>query len=136
MLKKNQIYIVDTIDNGYQGEGIAKIDNLPIFIQGAVKGEKIEIKILKVQKNFAYGKIIRVLETSKHRVESECREYLRCGGCNLRHVTYKYTLDIKKAVVENCLYKALKREIHINDVIGMTNPLHYRNKLQYPIRIR
>ena len=48
MLEKNQIYEVEIIDNGYQGEGIAKIDNFPIFIQGVIKGEQVEIKILKV----------------------------------------------------------------------------------------
>ena len=49
MLKKNQVYEVEIIDDGYQGEGIAKIENFPIFIPGAIKGEKVEIKILKVQ---------------------------------------------------------------------------------------
>ncbi len=135
MLEKNQEYEVDIIDDGYQGEGIAKIDNFPIFIQGAIKGEKIKIKILKVQTNFAYGKIIQIIKESSNRVEAECKEYKKCGGCNLRHISYDYTLKIKKAIVENCLYKALNRNIEVQDVIGMKNPLFYRNKLQYPVGI-
>ena len=133
MLEKNKTYEVEIIDNGYQGEGIAKIDGLPIFIQGAIKGEKLKIKILKVLSNFAYGKIINVIEQSAYREEVDCNEYSRCGGCNLRHIQYEYTLKIKKAMVENCLYKALNRKIQVNDVIEMVCPLHYRNKLQYPI---
>jgi len=51
MIKKNEEYIVDIIDNGFQGEGIAKIEGITVFIDQAIKGEKIKIKILKVQKN-------------------------------------------------------------------------------------
>ena len=135
MLKKNEEYIVDIIDNGFQGEGIAKIDGITVFIDQAIKGEKIKIKILKVQTNFAYGKILEILEKSNNRIEEECTTYKRCGGCNLRHIKYEETLNIKKTVVENCMYKALKREVKVNDVIGMKNPLYYRNKLQYPVGI-
>lgn len=135
MIKKNDEYTVDIIDNGFQGEGIARIEGITIFINKAIKGEKVKLKILKVQKNFAYGKIIEIIEKSKERVEPDCKTYNRCGGCNLRHISYNETLEIKKAIVENCLYKALKKEIKVNDVIGMKNPLHYRNKLQYPLGI-
>jgi len=135
MLKKNEVYEVNIIDNGYQGEGIAKIDNFPVFIQGAIKGEKIQIKILKVQTNFAYAKIEKIIKPIENRVEADCKDYSKCGGCNLRHIDYKYTLQIKKAIVENCLYKAMNREIKVEDVIGMEKPIFYRNKLQYPVGV-
>jgi len=135
MLKKNDEYIVEIIDNGFQGEGIAKIDGITVFINEAIKGEKIKIKILKVLKNFAYGKIIEILESSKARKAPDCNTYSRCGGCNLRHIEYNETLKIKKAIVENCLYKELKKEIKVEDVIGMKEPIYYRNKLQYPVGV-
>ena len=47
-VEKNKEYIVEIIDNGFEGEGIAKIDNFTIFINGAIKGEKIKILIVKV----------------------------------------------------------------------------------------
>lgn len=133
MLEKNQIYEVEIIDNGYQGEGIAKIDNFPIFIQGVIKGEQVEIKILKVLSNFAYAKILKIIKPSEYRTDADCKDFSKCGGCNLRHIKYDYTLEIKKVAVENCLYKALNRKLKVNDVIGMDKPLHYRNKLQYPV---
>ena len=136
MLKKNEEYVTDIIDHGFQGEGIEKLDGMTVFIDKAIKGEKVKIKILKVQTNFAYGKIIQILRKSEARVDEEdCATYKRCGGCNLRHIKYEETLNIKKATVQNCLYKALKRDIKVNDVIGMKNPLYYRNKLQYPVGI-
>ncbi len=135
MVKKNEVYEVTIIDNGYQGEGIAKIDNFPIFIDGAIVGEKAEIKILKVLSSYAYGKLLRIIEPTTYRVESECKDYQKCGGCNLRHIEYKETLNIKKSIVENCIYKNFGKALPVNDVIGMENPLFYRNKLQYPIGV-
>ena len=133
MLKKNEEYVVEIVDNGFQGEGIAKIDGITVFIPGAIKGEKIKIKILKVLKNFAYGKIIKILETSNNRCNSDCETYSKCGGCNLRHINYEGTLELKKNIVQNSINKIVKQEITVNSVIGMENPLYYRNKLQYPL---
>lgn len=135
MLKKNEEYIVDVIDNGYQGEGIAKIDGMTIFIDNAIKGEKIKIKILKVLKNQAYGKIEEILEKSPNRCEVDCITFNKCGGCNLRHIKYEETLALKKSIVENNLRKAGIENVKINNCIGMENPYNYRNKLQYPIGI-
>ena len=135
MIEKNEIYEVEVIDNGYQGEGIAKINSFPIFIQGAIAGEKIEIKILKVQSSFAYGKIMKIIRPAKTRATPECKDYSKCGGCNLRHIEYNQTLEIKKAIVENCLYKSFGKELKVKNVIGMEKPMFYRNKLQYPLGI-
>jgi 23S rRNA (uracil1939-C5)-methyltransferase len=134
-LKKNEEYIVEILDNGFQGEGIAKIDDITVFIPNLLKGEKAKIKILKVTKNLAYGKTIELLEMSEHRIKEDCETFNKCGGCNLRHVNYNHTLEIKKVSVQNTLRKALGRNIEIDDVIGMENPYNYRNKLQYPVGI-
>ena len=61
-IKKNDEYIVDVIDNGFEGEGIAKINNFTIFIPGAIKGEKIKILIVKVLTSHAFGKIIEIID--------------------------------------------------------------------------
>ena len=134
-IKKNEEYIVDIIDNGYQGEGIAKIDNYIIFIPYALKGEKVKVKILKVTASHAYGKIIEIIVKSENRVKEDCNTYKKCGGCNLRHIDYTETLKIKKSNVESCLRKVNLKDIKINDCIGMKTPLYYRNKLQYPVGI-
>ena len=136
MLKKNEDYIVEIIDNGFQGEGIAKIDGMAIFIPNSIKGEKVKIKILKVTSKIAYGKILEILDKSENRIdEIDCQTYSRCGGCALRHVKYEKTLEMKKTAVETTLKKALGREIIVSEVLGMENPYNYRNKLQYPVGI-
>ena len=137
-VKKNEKYIVDIIDNGYEGEGTAKIDGYTIFIQGAIKGEKCEILILKVTLSHAFGKIINIIEKSKYRVEPDCGTYKRCGGCNLRHVEYEETLNMKQRVVENLVNRNLaninqKNKIKVLPTLGMGNPYNYRNKAQFPV---
>ncbi len=135
MIKKNEEYLVEIIDNGFRGEGIAKIDGFTIFIPNAIKGEKVKIKILKVTTSHAFGKIISILESSKWREDVDCYTYQRCGGCNLRHMNYEQTIQIKKNAVESTLKKALGKEVVISEVIKMQKPYHYRNKLQYPVGI-
>ena len=134
-VEKNKEYIVDIIDNGFEGEGIAKIDGFTIFIPNAIKGEKIKILIVKVLSSHAFGKIIEIIEKSEYRVEDDCTTYKRCGGCNLRHIDYEETLNMKQRVVQNLVNKSLKNKIEVKPTWGMGNPYHYRNKLQYPIGI-
>ena len=135
MINKNEEYIVEIIDNGFNGEGIAKIDNFAVFIDNAIKGEKVKIHILKVLKTHAYAKIIEIIEPSSKRVETNCNTYSQCGGCQLRHIDYGKTLDVKTSIVENCIYKALGKNAKVENTIGMGIPTHYRNKLQYPVGI-
>ena len=134
-IKKNQEYIVDIIDNGYEGEGIAKIDNFTVFIPGAIKGEKIKILIVKVLSSHAFGKILEILEKSEKRQDTDCITYKRCGGCNLRHIQYEETLKMKQNAVQSLVNKTLKNKIQVDKTIGMDKPYHYRNKAQYPLGI-
>lgn len=135
MVEKNKEYIFDIISQGYEGEGIAKIDNkYPIFIEGALKGEKVKVRIVKVNKNFAYGKLMEILEASEERVNPPCAIYKRCGGCKLQHASYKAQLDFKWDRVKDCVSKIGKLDPSIVKYpLGMENPWRYRNKVQLPI---
>lgn len=132
-MQKNEEFIVDIIDNGYQGEGIAKIDNFAIFIPGALKGEKVKIVIVKVLKSHAFGKVLEILKKSDYRVEVDCKTYKRCGGCNLRHIRYNETLLIKRNIVQNLVNKNLSSKPKVQETLGMDEPYNYRNKAQYPV---
>lgn len=133
MVEKNKEYIVAIIDNGYEGEGIAKIEDFTIFIPGVIKGEKCKILIVKVNKNFAYGKVLEILSKVEQRKDVDCVTYKRCGGCELRHIDYNYTLKMKQAIVQNLVNKTLSKQIEVEPTIGMKEPYYYRNKLQYPV---
>ena len=132
-IQKNKEYIVDIIDMGFSGEGIAKIDDFTIFIPGAIVGEKVKILIVKVLTSYAFGKIIEILESSTSRTMDDCSTYKRCGGCNMRHITYNKTLEIKQNSVQSLVNKTLKNKVGVKQTIGMDNPYNYRNKAQYPV---
>lgn len=132
-VQKNKEYIVDIIDNGFEGEGIAKIENFTIFIDGAIKGEKCKILIIKITSSHAFGKLLEILEESPNRCTPDCETYKRCGGCNLRHIDYEETLNIKQEKVQNLINKTLDNNIKAEKTLGMGNPYNYRNKAQYPI---
>lgn len=134
-VQKNKEYIVDIIDNGFEGEGIAKIENFTIFIDGAIKGEKCKILIVKITSSHAFGKLIEILEKSPNRCTPDCETYKRCGGCNLRHIDYEETLNIKQEKVQNLINKTLVNNIKVSKTLGMGNPYNYRNKAQYPIGV-
>ena len=132
-IQKNEEYIVEIIDNGYEGEGIAKIDNFTIFVPGTIKGEKVKILIVKVLSSHAFAKVLEIIKKSEKRQEVDCSTYKRCGGCNLRHIKYEETLGMKQNIVQNLVNKTLKNNVIVQKTVGMENPLHYRNKAQYPI---
>lgn len=132
-IKKNETYTVEIIDNGFEGEGIAKIENFTIFIPQAIKGEIVRIVIVKVLSSHAFGKIIEITKKSPYRIENDCETYQRCGGCNLRHIQYNYTLIMKQNAVQSLVNKTLKEKIQVEETLGMEHPYHYRNKTQYPV---
>lgn len=132
-IKKNEEYIVDIIDYGSNGEGIAKINGYTIFVIGGVKGEKCKIHILKVLSSHAFAKVIEIIQKSANRVEPDCKTFPKCGGCDLRHITYAETLKIKQEKVQNLANKMLSEIVEVNETIGMETPIHYRNKAIFPI---
>lgn len=134
-VEKNKEYIVQIIDNGFEGEGIAKIDNYTIFIPGALKGEKIKVLIVKILSSHSFGKIVEIIEKSPYRLDVDCKTYKRCGGCNLRHIEYIETLRMKQNAVQSLVNKTLSSKIKVQETVGMKNPFHYRNKAQYPLGI-
>ena len=132
-VEKNKEYIVEILDNGFEGEGIAKIDGYTIFVNGAIKEEKCKILIVKITTSHAYGKLLEIIDRSAYRTKSDCATYQRCGGCSLRHITYDQTLEMKSQMVQNLINKTFDRPIiEVKKTIGMQNPYHYRNKAQYP----
>jgi 23S rRNA (uracil1939-C5)-methyltransferase len=133
-VEKNMDYIM-TIDNmGYEGEGVGKIDNFTVFVAGAIIGERVKVKIVKLSKNFAFGKLLEIIETSKSRIEPVCSIYKNCGGCNIQHVEYGAQLDFKTNRVMQVMNRVGKLEgVIIHPTIGMKSPYNYRNKVQLPV---
>ena len=118
-MKKNDEIELDIIDNGINLEGIAKVDNKVVFVPGAIKGEKVLARIIKVNSSFCIGKIEKILSNSSDREEPFCSAYKRCGGCSGQHISYERQLKIKKELVRSTLAKQKLNYNSLDDVIGM-----------------
>lgn len=136
--EKNQILTVDIEDITSEGEGIGKIDGYPFFVKDAVIGDRAEIRVVRVKKNYAYGRLEKVLVPSPFRVQPACRFHKQCGGCQIQAMSYERQLAFKESKVKNNLvriggFNAEEIERVMEPIVGMEEPLHYRNKAQYPI---
>lgn len=133
-IAKNQHYTMKVDDIGSGGEGIGKINSFTIFVEGAIPGDEIEVRVIKVKKTYGYGKLIKILEPSPKRVQAKCPHAEKCGGCQLQHFDYQAQLDLKTKKVRDALERIGKlTDISVLPTIGMEEPFHYRNKAQFPV---
>ena len=136
--EKNQILTVDIEDITSEGEGIGKINGYPFFVKDAVIGDRAEIRVVRVKKNYAYGRLEKVLVPSPFRVQPACSFHKQCGGCQIQAMSYERQLAFKESKVKNNLvriggFPAEEIDRIMEPIVGMEEPLHYRNKAQYPI---
>lgn len=133
-LQKNEVRTGQVVDLTHEGHGVIKIERYPVFVPHALIEEEIEYKVIKVKKNFAIGKLIKVNKKSKDRVDPPCIYYYKCGGCQLQHMTYEAQLNMKREQVVNLYHrKGPFKDTPIQATIGMENPWRYRNKSQIPV---
>ena len=133
-LEKNDIVRLTISDIGTDGEGIGKVDGYTLFVKDAVIGDTITARVIKLKKNYGYGRLMEVIEPSKDRVEPVCPVARQCGGCQIQQMSYDVQLDFKRKLVEGNLRRIGGfPDINVLPVIGMDEPYHYRNKAQYPV---
>lgn len=133
-VKKNDYIDVEFVDLTHEGQGVAKIDGFPIFVPDGLPGEQANIKIIKVKKNYGYGKLIEIKKKSPYRVDIPKEERYKYGGCQLHHMSYEGQLHFKQNLVEQTLARIGKlKDVIIHPIIGMDDPFHYRNKAQEPV---
>ncbi|HGA2440554.1 TPA: 23S rRNA (uracil(1939)-C(5))-methyltransferase RlmD [Streptococcus agalactiae] len=122
---------------GINGEGIGFYKKTLIFVPGSLKGEEVFCQISSVRRNFAEAKLLKINKKSKNRVEPPCSIYKECGGCQIMHLQYDKQLEFKTDVIRQALMK-FKPEgyenYEIRKTIGMSEPEHYRAKLQFQVR--
>lgn len=122
---------------GINGEGIGFYKKTLIFVPGALKGEEVFCQISSVRRNFAEAKLLKINKKSKNRVEPPCSIYKECGGCQIMHLQYDKQLEFKTDVIRQALMK-FKPEgyenYEIRKTIGISEPEHYRAKLQFQVR--
>ena len=116
------------------GCGVARYQNKPVFIAGALPGETVQIQIYEQKSKYLRARLLKLDNESQHRVVPFCQHYQKCGGCDLQHLAYQQQLSFK----ENKLAQLFARnQIKIN--LPWQPPLlageqHYRRKARIGVQ--
>ena len=117
----------------YEGSALAKVEGFPIFIDGACPGDKLNVRIVKSNKNYATAQIVEIKEPSLHRVKPFCPLHNVCGGCGWQYMDYDFQLEQKRNIVFETVKKITGKEIEVKPVVASPNIKDYRSKVQYPV---
>jgi len=110
-VSKNEIVTVEIVGLTHEGEGVGRVDGFTLFVRGALPGERVQAKVLKVKKQYGYAKLLELLETSPDRVSAPCDIYNQCGGCQLQHMSYEAQLSWKRQHVVDNLQRIGKLQV-------------------------
>lgn len=132
--KKNDVLTVTIEDMGTNGEGIGKIEGYALFVKDAIIGDVVEAKLMKLKKNYAYARLIKLITPSPYRVEPKCPVCRQCGGCQIQPLSYEEQLNFKQKKVQNNLERIGGfANLSMEPILAMEEPYHYRNKAQFPV---
>ncbi len=133
-LRKNQEFTCRIEALGAQGEGICRELGQVLFVPGALPGEKVRLRVQKVTKSMAFGRVLEIIEKSPDRVSPPCPYFGRCGGCTLQHMSYPRQLEAKSALVRDNLSRIGKIQMDVPLTQGLSQPWRYRNKTALPVQ--
>ena len=132
MLRKNDELTVEI--QRFGGEmGIAHLEGMTLFVEGALPGETVIARAQKVEKTHAFLKTLSVLSPSPERTAPPCPYYEKCGGCACQHMRYELSLQMKRERVRDALTRIGGLDIQVPQVLGMESPWRYRNKTTLPV---
>ncbi len=132
-LRKNDIYSCEIESWSSDGAGVTRIGGMTVFVPGTIPGERWEVRIVKVRASSAFGKGERCLLPSPERIEPDCAAYPRCGGCSLRHMTYRKELEFKLSRVNDAYRRIGGLDLYATEILGAAETAAYRNKAVYAV---
>ena len=132
-LREGKIYSGTVEGYTSEGQGVVRLDGAVVFVPGTIRGEEIDLRITKVMKTAAAGELVKLRTPSPERTAPECPYFGRCGGCQFQHMSYQEELWAKRQRVEDALRRLGGSDVPIEGILGAKDPLHYRNKSQYPV---
>ena len=135
MGRKKELPLLEKVritDIGSEGNALARVDNLVVFVPMLIPGDIVDIRVIKKRKKYLEGRVVRFHEYSSDRIEPRCLHFGVCGGCKWQHLPYHLQLAYKEKQVRDNLLRIGKTVLpEINPIIGSSDIYMYRNKLEY-----
>ncbi len=136
MISVNDEIQIEIQGLGSFGEGIGSYNGYKIFVMGALPQEEVLVHLTECHKTYAHAKLLKILKTSSDRVKPPCPYFHLCGGCQIQHLPYEKQLLYKQQKVIDALQRIGKIDVSsVLPCISSPLPLHYRNKVQLPVRL-
>ena len=134
--KPNDILEITSLGN--DGQGVGRLDQMVVFVDGAIPGDRIQVQILRQAKSYVIGKIVKIIKPSEDRVTPPCGVSGHCGGCSLLHMSYPAQCKWKQGNVLEVMKRigGFDRELLESiqsPILAMEDPWHYRNIVQLPV---
>jgi 23S rRNA (uracil1939-C5)-methyltransferase len=127
--RQGELLEVTITDLSDRGDGVGRCGSRVVFVPDTVTGDRALVRLMHVKPNFAHAKLHELLEASPHRIRPGCIVADKCGGCQWQHVDYEYQREAKRNQVVQALERIGGfREVSIDEVLNVSDPLHYRNK--------
>lgn len=117
----------------YGGSALARVDSVPIFIDGGCPDDTLKIKIIKKNKNFLNAEIVEIIEPSKYRIKPICSLHNVCGSCNWQYISYDEQLKQKENIVKETIKNITGQDYKIEPILSSPLQKEYRCKVQYPV---
>lgn len=131
-LKKGQELELSVSDLAFGGKGIARVDGLTVFVDKAVPGDQVEVRIVKRKKNYAEARVISLLSPSADRIDPPCPYSGWCGGCKWQFLRYDKQLEYKQRhVSESLAHIGGLQGVRVHPTRTTDQIFHYRNKMEF-----
>lgn len=115
-VSKNEETVIDIIGMNHDGEGVGRANGYTLFVQGALPGETVRVRVMKTKKQYGYAKLLEIVKASPDRVSAPCPIYDQCGGCQIQHMSYAGQLAWKRQLVVDNLQRIGKLNVMVDDV--------------------
>ncbi|NRB08787.1 MAG: 23S rRNA (uracil(1939)-C(5))-methyltransferase RlmD [Richelia sp.] len=134
--QQGELIEIEITDLSDTGDGVGRWQERVVFVPDSVPGDRVIVRLVHTKRQYAQGKLQKLIESSSHRIRPSCIVADKCGGCQWQHINYDYQLQAK----HNQVVQALERiggfqQISVDPVLPAPSPLDYRNKVTYPLAL-
>ena len=133
-MKKNDLIPLTITSATAEGSGVGRTaDGMAVFVPLSAIGDELTVRVLKVKKTYAFGKIEDILTPSPARITPDCACFSQCGGCAWRHITYAEECRVKQQRVRDAVERVGGIQTVFRPMIACERTDRYRNKAQFPV---
>lgn len=132
-MQKNDFFESEIMGMTAEGAGVCRIDGMAVFVPMTAVGDRLRVRIVKVLKHYAFGRIEELIVPAEGRCAPDCPVFRQCGGCTYRHVTYETEAAYKEQQVRDAFERIGSLHPVFEPIQTGISRAGYRNKAQYPV---